>query len=152
MKKLMKIILLKDIKNLGKKWDIKEVALGHARNFLLPQNLAKEATQKDIAEIEAQKEKLAQEAETDLLQMEQLVKRLEGQMVEISSKASDEGTLYAAVSSAKIAAALKAKGFEIDKNQIKTSHIKELGEHEVVIELDHGLEAHITLIINQETK
>ncbi len=148
----MRVILLKDVPTLGAKDDVKEVALGYARNFLFPQSLAIEATPEGIAELEARKAREEKMAEMDLEKTEQLVQQLEGQVVEISAKASDEGTLYAAVSPAKIAVALKAKGFEIAKDQIGASHIKELGEHEVKINLDHGLEAVITLIINAEQK
>ncbi|MFA5022208.1 MAG: 50S ribosomal protein L9 [Patescibacteria group bacterium] len=152
MKKNVKVILVKDVPNLGKIGDVKEVAMGYARNFLMPNCLVIEATKQSLAEWEANKEKRAKEAETDLKNMEQLVQKLEGQVIEISAKASDEGTLYAAVSAAKIAAAMKEKGFNVDKNQISASHIKEVGEHEVLISLDHGLEARITLIINPEKK
>lgn len=150
MKKTMKVILLKDVKDLGKESDVKEVASGHARNFLIPQGLAIEATEKAIAEAEAKQAKAAKQAEADLTQAEDIVSKLEGQTIEISLKASDEGTLYAAVSPAKVAGALKEKGFAVLKDQITTSDIKEIGEHEVTINLDHGLEARVTLIINSE--
>jgi len=150
MQKHMKVILLKDVPNLGAKDDIKDVALGYGRNFLFPQGLAIEATPDAITELEARKAKEEKIAEMDLEKTEQLIQQLEGQVIEISAKASDEGTLYAAVSPAKIAAALKAKGFAVSKDQIAANHIKELGEHEIKINLDHGLEAVITLIINSE--
>lgn len=150
MRKNIKIILLKDIPNLGEKWDVKEVALGYARNFLIPQELAEEATSEKIKDLEERKQREAKLAEADLEKVEKLVQDLEGQTVEIKAKASEEGTLYGAISTVKIAAALKAKGFEVRKEQIKAGHIKELGEHEVVLNLDHGLEARITLIVNSE--
>ena len=150
MKKTMKVILLKDVKDLGREGDVKEVASGHARNFLIPQGMASEATEKAIVEAEAKKAKAAQQAEVDLTKAEDIVSKLEGQTVEISLKASDEGTLYAAVSPAKVASALKEKGFEVLKDQINAGGIKEIGEHEITINLDHGLEARITLIINSE--
>lgn len=146
----MKVILLKKVENLGEEGDVKEVALGHAQNFLIPQGLAKEATAEAIDELEAQKAKAAKEAEVDLEKIEELAAKLEGQIITISAKASDEGTLYAAVSPVKVATALKDKGFDVKKDQIQASEIKELGEHEVVLNLDHGLEARITLIINSE--
>lgn len=150
MKKTMKVILLKDVKDLGHEGDVKEVASGHARNFLVPQGIAIEATEKAIAEAEAKKAKAAQQAEADLSKAEEMVTVLEGQIIEISLKASDEGTLYAAVSSAKVASALKEKGIEVPKDQINAGDIKEIGEHEITINLDHGLEARVTLIINSE--
>jgi len=146
----MKIILLKKIPGLGNEGDIKDVAQGYARNFLIPQNLAKEATNQAIAEVEAKKEKQVKQAQSDLEKVEKLSAELEGQVIEISAKASEEGTLYAAVSPAKIAKVLKSKGFEVDKDKIKIDHIKELGEHEILIELSHGLDARITLVVNSE--
>ncbi|MFA6410163.1 MAG: 50S ribosomal protein L9 [Candidatus Buchananbacteria bacterium] len=152
MKKNVKVILVKNVANLGQIGDVKEVSFGYARNFLMPNGLVIEATPSALAEWEKNKEKRAKEAEADLKGMEQLVHKLEGETIEIFAKASEEGTLYAAVSAAKIAAALKDKGFDVTKNQIALSHIKEIGEHEVLISLDHGLEARITLIINPEKK
>lgn len=146
----MKVILLKDVKDLGLEGDVKEVALGHARNFLIPKGLAEEATEQKIKDIEAQKVKDAKNAEIDLEKTEELIQKLEGQTVEITAKASEEGTLYAAISASKLAEALKNIGFEVRKDQIDAGHIKEIGEHELVINFDHGLEARITLIINSE--
>lgn len=146
----MKVILLKNVPNLGEEGDVKEVALGYARNFLIPKGLAREATAQAIAEAQANKAKKAESAEAELAQAESLAQKMEGQTVEIKAKASEEGTLYAAISAVKIAAALKEKGFMVKKENIKAGHIKELGEHELVVNLDHGLDARITLIISSE--
>ena len=146
----MKVILLQTIKNVGQKGDIKEVTSGYARNFLFPQHLATEATQQAIKDVEAQKVKNKQASEQDLLKTESLAQKLDGQPVEITAKASKEGRLYAAVSAAKVSLALKERGFEVPKEHIETKHIKEVGEHEVLITFDHGLEAKITLIISAE--
>lgn len=150
MKKTTKIVLLKDIKDLGRSGEIKEVAAGHALNFLIPQKLAVEATPQAVAQAEEIKAKAAAQAEADLKNAESLVSKLEGQIVEIKAKASEEGTLYAALSAVKVAGALKDKGFDVKKEQIKLPEIKELGEFEAVVDLAHGLEARITVIINSE--
>jgi large subunit ribosomal protein L9 len=151
MKKNMKVILLKDVANVGLEGEIKEVAIGYARNFLFPQKLAEEATTEAVKRIEIEQAKKAKAAEQDLATTEKLAASLEGQTVEIAAKANDQSVLYAAVPPAKIAAALKAIGFSVNKEMISAEHIKELGEHEIVINLNHGLEARITLIINPET-
>lgn len=150
MQKNIKVILLKDVKNLGRTGDVKEVAAGHARNFLIPNGWVVEATPQSLAEAEARKAKVAAQAEADLAQAESMVSKLEGGTFELSAKASEAGTLYAAVSAAKIAAVLKDKGFEVKKDHIKTPEIKEVGEHEVTVTLDHGLEARLTLVVNSE--
>jgi large subunit ribosomal protein L9 len=147
----MKVILLQSVEGLGKEGEIKEVALGYARNFLIPRGLAEEATEDLIAQIEKRKEKEAKVAEMDLVKTEKLASQLDGQEIEITAKASEEGRLYAAVTPAKIASELKAKGFEINVDQVLVPEpIKELGEYEVTLNLPHGLEAKITLIISSK--
>ena len=146
----MKVILLQNVRDLGEKGEVKEVALGYARNFLIPHGLVREATDDAVREIEAQKAKVSKEAELDLQKTESLAQKLDGQIIEVTAKASEEGTLYAAISAAKVVSALKSKGFEVRKEQLLLGHIKELGEHELVVNLDHGLEARITLVINPE--
>lgn len=148
----MKIILKKNVPNLGQEGEVKEVALGYVRNFLIPRGLAEEATPERIKAAEEKKAKKVETAELDLAKAQALASRLGGQVIELTARASEEGTLYAALPLAKIAAALKAKGFEVNKDSIKSSQIKEIGEHLVKIELEHGLEATITLIINPEAK
>ena len=150
MRKTMQVILLKDIPKLGRFGDVKEVSRGYAQNFLIPKGLVEEATPEAIAQAVSRKDQLAKTAEADLARAEKLVSRLEGQTVEISAKASDEGTLYAAITPSKVAAALQAKGFDVKKDQVNSSDIKEVGEYEVTINLDHGLEARLTLVIAAE--
>jgi len=146
----MKVILLKDVVELGVEGEVKDVSLGYARNYLIPKGLVEEATQEKIKEVEDKKAKESKNAEVDLEKIEKIIQKLEGQTVKISAKASEEGTLYAAVSAPKVAAVLKDMGFDIRKDQINVGHVKEIGEHELVINLDHGLEARVTLIINSE--
>jgi len=150
MKKNMKVILIKNVSNLGDEGEVKEVAFGYARNFLFPQNLAIEATPKALAELEAKKAKQEKEAEIDLEKTEELVSKLDGQIFEIAAKAAEGGRLYAAITPAKISSILKVKNFVIRSNQVKSPMIKETGEHEVNLNLDHNLEAKITLIVNPE--
>ena len=151
MRKIMKVILLKNVSNLGEENDIKEVAMGYARNFLFPQNLAIEATPQALAQLEEKKAKQEKEAEADLAATEALAQKIDGESFEIKVKANEAGTLYAAIAPAKIVSILKVKGFSVRPNQIilKTA-IKEAGEYEALIQLDHGLEAKITLIVNPE--
>lgn len=148
----MKVILLKNIKGLGNEGDIKEVAIGYARNYLFPQKLADEATADKIKLAEERKAKKVETAKAELEKSQAMASKLEGQAFEISARASEEGTLYASLSAAKIAAVLKSKGFEVKKENIKASHIKELGEYEIKVDLDHGLEANIVLIVNKDNK
>lgn len=146
--KIMKIILLQDVENLGNKWQVKEVADGFARNFLLPNNLAKPATLKDIEEAERLLEQVEAKAEKDLKQNEELAAKLDGYEIKVPVKVGEEGQLFAQVSVKQIAAALLAEGFTIFEKQIKIAEpIKELGEFPVILEFDHGLEAEIRVIV-----
>lgn len=147
----MKVILLQDIENLGKKHEIKEVADGYARNFLLPNKLAQFADESSLRDLEEKKAVAAKEAEESLKVIQQQVAELEGQEIEIGAKISEENKLYAAISEQKIANLLKERGFDVLKSQVKLSEpIKTLGEYEAVIEYDHGLEAKIKLIVKEE--
>ncbi|SRR3989339_282453 len=147
----MKVILTKDIPNIGKKYDVKNVSDGYARNFLFPKKLAIVATEKEIKNLEAKKEKAKAEAEKDLTKNQEIARKLESMEIEVPAKIGKEGNLYASISSAQIAKALKEKDFEIKKDQIKISEpIKELGEKEIVVEFPHGLEAKVKIIIAAE--
>lgn len=147
----MKIILLQNVEGLGKEGDIKDVATGYARNFLIPRGLAEEATEDLIAQLEKKKEEEAREAEADLAKTENFASHLDGQEIEIFTKVSEESRLYAAVSPAKIAEELKKIGFQITSKQIEIKEpIKELGEYEVKINLPHGLEVKVTVMVKAQ--
>ncbi len=147
----MKVILIKDIENLGKKYEIKEIADGYVRNFLLPNNLVKIATKKAVKELEKQKETEVEKAEEELKEIQQIVSKIDGQEIEIPVKIKESGELYGSVTIPKIIQVLKDKGFKIKKSQIKFKEpIKKIGEHSLIISFDHGLEAEIKVIIKQE--
>ena len=147
----MKVIFLKDIPRVGKKNDIKEVSSGYARNFLFPNNLAKPATAIAVAEVKKLEEKQEKEAREALKLAQDLATKIDGLEIEIQSKSDEKGTLFGSISVSKIAEALKKQGHTIDKSQIElVSPIKELGEHDVKIDLDHGLETHIKMIVTKE--
>lgn len=149
----MKVILLQDIPKIGKKFDVKEVADGYARNFLLPKGLIKPATEEALKTLEAEKLAAAKKAEEELKMVEQTVSQLDGQEIEIFSKADESGKLFGAITPLKIAKVLKEKGFEAKKNQIKIAEpIKTIGEHEITLEMEHGLEAKIKLIVSEQLK
>ncbi|MCX6721117.1 MAG: 50S ribosomal protein L9 [Candidatus Staskawiczbacteria bacterium] len=147
----MKVILLQDVEGLGKKYEVKEVKAGHARNFLLPQNLAKAATRQALKWLAEQKEVIEKQAEEDLKKAQELASQLDGLELNIVVKVGDEGQLFESINSQKIAEKLKEAGFDVKKTQIKLEEpIKELGEFPVSISLNHNLEAEIKLIVTEE--
>lgn len=143
----MKVILLRDVKNLGLKGDIKEVSSGYASNFLLPKNLAKVATEKTVLEIEKAKMRDILREEKDLFQAEKLAEKLEGEEVIIKAKTNAQGKLYAGISPNEIATELHKRKFKVTADQINISPIKEVGSYDIIINLKHGLEARIRVIV-----
>ncbi|MBI2574100.1 MAG: 50S ribosomal protein L9 [Candidatus Wildermuthbacteria bacterium] len=148
----MKVILLQDVKNIGKKFEVKEVADGYARNFLFAKKLAQPATEEAMQWLEIQKEILAQKAETELKNIQDVASQLDDLEVTIAVKIGDEGQLFESVGAQKIAERLKEMGFDMKKNQIKLEEpIKELGEFQVKLSLDHNLEAEIRVIVTEKS-
>ena len=149
----MRIILLKDIDELGKKYEVKEVADGYARNFLIPKGLAKPATEKVLKWLEAQKEIEAKKAEEELKKVQEKATTIDGQELIIPVKIGEEDQLFESITSQKISEKLKEAGFEIKKSQIDLPEpIKELGEYPVKIKFEHNLEAEIKVIVTKEEK
>jgi large subunit ribosomal protein L9 len=147
----MKVILLKDIENLGKKYEIKEVSDGYARNYLIPKKLAKVANEKNLEWLEKQKEKEEKKAEEELKKVQEAASAVDGQEVVIPVKVGEDGQLFESITVQKIYEKLKELGFEIKKKQILLeSPIKELGEFPVKIKFPHNLEAEIKIIVVEE--
>jgi large subunit ribosomal protein L9 len=147
----MKIILLKDVEKLGKKYEIKEVKAGYARNFLIPQGLAKQATKEALKWLEIQKEIEAKKVEEELKNVQELASKIDGYELVIPAKVSKGGQLYENINSQKIVEKLQAENFAIDKKQIELDKpIKELGEFPVKIKFKHNLEAEIKVIVVEE--
>ena len=147
----MKVILLENIENIGKKYEIKEVKAGHARNFLIPKNLVKVATKKNVQWLATQKETLEKQAEEDLKIVQKLASELDGIEVIIPVKIGPEGQLFESINNIKISERLKEMGFTIKKSQIDLQEpIKKLGEFPLKINLDHNLETEITVMVVAE--
>ncbi len=143
----MKVILLKDVENLGKEGEVKEVADGYARNFLIPEKLAVAATEQAIKDSEARKQKKEKEAKMELEETQKLAEQLEGRELYIKVKEKD-GKLFGSVNEKVIAKALKDEGVIINPSAVKLDEsIKELGEYDVHFDLDHGLEADMKVIL-----
>ncbi len=149
----MKVILLKDIETLGKKYEIKEVKDGYARNFLIPQNLVKLANRDNLKWLKTQKEVIEKVSEEDLKMAQETASKLDDLDVAIMVRAHDGKKLFESITAAKIADKLKIMGFEVKKSHITLEKpIKELGEYPITLKLDHNLEATINLVISEETE
>jgi large subunit ribosomal protein L9 len=147
----MKVILLQNVEDLGKKYEVKEVKDGYAQNFLLPEKLAKPATKEALKWLEDQKEVISKEAEEDLKKAQELASKIDGLELTIAVKVGDEGQMFESVNSQKIVEKLKESGFEVKKSQVILENpIKELGEFPIKLNLDHNLEVEIKVIITEE--
>lgn len=149
----MKVILLQDVENLGKKYEIKEVKNGYARNFLIPQGLVKPATKEALKWLESQKKIEELKAVEELKKVQEVASSLDGLEITIPVKIGDDGQLFESINNQKISEKLKELGFDIKKNQIALEKpIKELGEFPIKVSLEHNLEAEITIIVTAEKK
>ena len=143
----MKVILLKNIAGLGKVDDIKEVADGYARNFLFVKNLAVPASKNVVEQVGLREKRKKKKQVKDLEQQQVLASKIDGIEIEIKEKVNKTGSLYAAVGDTKISKELAKLGYKIDKSQIITKPIKEVGQYKVKIKLGHGLESEIDVTV-----
>jgi len=147
----MKVILLQDIDKLGKKYEVKNVSDGYARNSLIPQGLVKPATEEAFKWLETQKDILRKKAEEALKKAQDFASSLDGAEVVIPVKVGEDEQLFESITQQKIADKLKESGFEVKKNQILLENpIKLLGEYPVKVRLEHNLEPEIKVTITEE--
>ena len=147
----MQVILIKDVEKLGKRYEIKEVSSGYARNYLIPKGLAIQASEKLLKWAEAQREKEEKKANEKLKKVSELVSAIDGLEIEIKVKVGKEDQLFEKINQQKISEGLKELGFEIKKSQIELEKpLEELGEFPVKIKFEDNLEAEVKVIITEE--
>lgn len=146
----MRVILLKEIEKLGKKLEIKEVKDGYARNFLIPEGLAKPVTKESLQWLEVQKEIEEKKAEEGLKEAQGLASSLDDAEINFSVKVGEQDQLFESISQQKIAEKLKEMGFNIKKDRIEIKEpIKEVGEFPIKIKLDHNLEVEARVVVSE---
>lgn len=148
----MKVILLEDVKALGKKGEIVNVNDGYARNFIFPKKLGVEATGKNLNDLKLQKaneEKVAQQLWDDA---KELGKKLEAGKVELKIKVGEGGRTFGSVSSKEIAVAAKEQmGYDVDKKKIQLKEaIKTLGTHMVPVKLHPKVTVELKVVVTEE--
>jgi len=147
----MEVILKEDVDNLGHRGDVVKVAEGYGRNFLLPRKLAMQATDANKAVIEQMKSASARRSATEKAQAEEVVAKLAPVALSFTRKSGENGQLFGSVTSADIAAALEAKGFEVDRRKIQLADpIKTVGDYEVAIKLYREVTAHVKVKVQAE--
>ena len=148
----MKVILLQDVKSLGKEGDIVKVNDGYARNFIIPKKLGLEATTKNLNELKLKKSNEAKIAEGVLGEAKALAEKLAAGKVELEIKVGEGEKAFGSVSSKEIAEAVKEQmNLEIDKKKIQLKEvIKTLGSHTVPVKLHPKVIGELTVIVNKE--
>ena len=146
----MKVTLTENIMPLGQIGEVVNVASGYARNYLLPQGLALEATGKNVRELEHRKRILAQKREKVRQEMLSLAEKLNQTRLVFRRKVIEEDKLYGAVSAADILSALDERGFQLARKSVKLEQpIKALGESTVPVRVDAQLMEHLKLVIEK---
>ena len=145
----MKVILLQDVKSLGKKDAIVEVSDGYGQNYLIPRKLAVAATAGNMNEVKQRKESLYNKAKKELEAAKEYAAKLNDKVVTIYAKVGENGKLFGAISNKDIQEAIKKQyGLEVDKKKIVLNEpIKTVGSHIVEIKLYTGVNAKITVKI-----
>ena len=147
----MNVILLKDRRALGKRGEVVSVKPGFARNFLLPQGLALEATPANVKVFEQRRTRIEAEATHEAEAARAVAAQLEGVQLVIRKRASDAETLYGSVTATEIAEALEAKGVDVDRRRIDLEGgIKTVGDHRVMIHLHSDVSAEVMVTVLPE--
>lgn len=140
----MKVILTEEIRGLGTRGDIVTVKDGYARNFLLPKNLAREASAGNLKQIEHERRKWALLAQQEKDAAQKAANAVKGVKIQIEKRVGEHGHLFGSVTANEIADALMEKGIEVDKRRIELgSPIKNVGLHDVEVRLHREVSAHI---------
>jgi len=144
----MKVLLCEDIDRLGWLGDVVEVKTGYARNYLLPQGLAKIANEASIRSIAEEKARRAEQRKLDGKRLEEAVKAIEGAEAVVAAKANEQGHLFGSVNERQIAANLREQGFEVRDEIVQLpEHIKEIGTHSVTLKFRDDLTATINVVV-----
>ena len=146
----MKVLLIKDVKGLGKAGEIKNVKDGYARNYLIPKGFAKLATDEVIKKWQEEQKIKEEELKKELAKFNELKEKIENTKLIIKHKLGANGHLYGAITNKEVAEHLKEKGIEIDKKHIDMKQIKAVGEYSVDIKLGHGIHAKLDLVVEGE--
>ena len=145
----MQVILLEKVVNLGNLGDVVRVKDGYARNYLIPQRMARRATETAVAEFEAKRAELEKAAAEKLGAAQAQGEKLNGMTVQISQKAGVDGRLFGSVTNHDIAEALSKQGFPVEKAQIRMPQgpLKTVGDHAISVALHTDVVVDITVAV-----
>ncbi|ALK98305.1 50S ribosomal protein L9 [Massilia sp. WF1] len=145
----MQVILLEKVVNVGNLGDVVKVKDGYARNFLIPQKMARRATQAAVAEFEVKRAELEKAAAEKLAAAQGQGDKLNGMTITIAQKAGVDGRLFGSVTNFDIAEALSKQGFAVEKANVRmpTGPLKTTGEHPVAVALHTDVVVDVTVAV-----
>ena len=147
----MKVLLRADVEGLGRTGDLVEVARGYARNYLVPRGLAVEAGSGMAAQAEVMQRKRALQAAADKTDAEESAARLEGLVLQVTAKASEEGRLFGSVGVVEVVSALVDQfGLEVDRGQVSGDPVKDLGTHGFTVRLHPEVDLQVSVEVQAE--
>lgn len=147
----MKVIFVQDVKGQGKKGEVREVADGYARNFLIPRQLAIPATEGNLRNLRKQQEEEAKKQEQQRQEALQVAQKLENMVLTITAKAGEGGRLFGAVTAKQISDALAKQGLAVDKKKIELKEpIRQLGTTLVPVKLYPQVQATLRVQVQEE--
>ncbi len=146
----MKVVLLQDVKGLGKKGELVNASDGYSRNFLFPRKLAMEANSQAMSELKNRESAEKHRIETEIATAKDEAAKLEGKTVKITAKAGANGKLFGSVTGKDVADAVnKQFGFDIDKKKVQLEDIKAFGTYPAEIKLYNGISASIFVLVGE---
>ena len=146
----MKVILQKDVKDLGKVGELVTVSEGFARNFLFPRKLASEATEKRVKEYEHLKRVAETKKKKALAERQEVLNKINGATVKFKLAAGENDKLFGTVTTTDISKELEKQGFSIDRRDIHVEEpIKILGQHKAIVRYSEGMEAKIQIAVER---
>ncbi|MEM9290626.1 MAG: 50S ribosomal protein L9 [Acidobacteriota bacterium] len=149
----MDIILLSDIRTLGKRGDVVSVKPGYARNYLLPQNLGLEANRANLAYFQQQRKKIDARHTREREAALEVAETLSNLSINITKRVGESGTLYGSVTAINIAEALQEQGVTIDRRRLKLDNpIKSVGEHLIPVDLHAEVIAELKVTVVPATE
>ena len=146
----MEVILIQDVANLGYKSDIVKVKDGYGRNYLIPNKLAIIASESNVKQLNENLKQQAKKLAQQLADAQALAEKLAATVINVAVKANEDGKIFGTVTTAQIAEALQAQGFEIDRKIITVEPVKELGEVIAHARLHREVKAEIKLNVVAE--
>lgn len=148
----MKVILLEDVKGKGKKGQLLNVSDGYARNYLLPRQLAAEATADSLNALKIKEEAARRQEELEIEKMKELAVKLKSTTVKVQAKAGSSGRLFGSVTNKEIAEALKEQfDIELDRHKlILEEPLKTFGTFELKAKLGHEINATLYVVVSEE--